>query len=68
LLPRIYITLLLMSNWYEIGRAQVKLPEHILSVAEGKRYVFYRVVGDGIEVLRFLHARMEVCRHLSANL
>ena len=30
----------------------------------GKHYIFYRVAGNGIEVIRVLHQAMDVSRHL----
>lgn len=60
--------LALLAQFPGVGRSHVNLPEHILYVVEGKHYVFYHVVDDGIEVLRFLHARMDVMRNLSGLL
>ena len=30
----------------------------------GSHVIFYRVIGDAIEVIRILHARMDAIRHL----
>ncbi len=65
---RLESRLKLLAKFPEVGRSNVNLPEHILYVVEGKHYVFYHVVDDGIEVIRFLHARMEVLRHISEHL
>ncbi len=58
----------LLAEMPGMGRANPNLPDGILYVVEGKHYVFYRAVEDGIEVLRFLHARVDVLRHLSDHL
>ena len=51
-----------------LGRAHLRLPEHIYYVLEGKHYIFYKSVDDGIEIIRILHTRMDVIRHLSGKL
>ena len=38
---------------------------YLIHVVEGKHYIFYKKVEDGIEVLRFLHHSMCILRHLS---
>jgi len=58
----------LMAKFPELGRTHVELPDHIFYVTEGKHYVFYKVVDDGIEIIRLLHARMEMIRHISKQL
>ena len=37
-------------------------------VVEGKHYIFYRRIGEDIEVLRFLHCRSDIISKLSAYL
>ena len=58
----------LLAKFPEVGRSHINLSEHVLYVVEGKHYVFYHIVEDGIEVLRFLHGRTDILRHISEHL
>ena len=52
----------------DIGRKHPKLSQDIYYVVEGKHYIFYKKVEEGIEVLRLLHHRMDILSHLSDEL
>jgi len=58
----------LLAKFPEVGRTHIELPDHIFYVAEGKHYVFYKVIDEGIEIIRILHARMDMIRHISKQL
>ena len=58
----------MLAKFPEIGRVNVNLPDHIFFVVEGKHYVFYKVVTDGIEIIRFLHARMDILKNISEHM
>jgi len=60
--------LAMLAKFPEIGRANINLPSHIYYVIEGQHYVFYRIVDDGIEILRLLHGRMDIFQHISDHL
>jgi len=57
-----------IAKFPELGRTHVELPDHIFYVVEGKHYVFYKIVDNDIEIVRLLHARMEMVRHISKQL
>ena len=57
-----------LAKFPEVGRKNINLPEYIIYVVEGKHYVFYKVVDDGIEVIRFLHSKMDIFNHISKYL
>ncbi|MCM8543459.1 MAG: type II toxin-antitoxin system RelE/ParE family toxin [Lentisphaeraceae bacterium] len=52
----------------DIGRKHPKLSTDVYHIVEGKHYIFYKKVDDGIEVLRFLHHCMDIISHLSDEL
>ncbi len=43
-----------------IGRERSEIKSGYRSLAEGKHVIFYRVGDDGIDILRILHARMDI--------
>ena len=65
---RLETRLMTLAEFPGIGRANVNLPDDILYVVEGKHYIFLKSVDDGIEVIRFIHARMDAVKHLSEHL
>ena len=65
---RIEDKLVLLAEFPGMGRTNDNLPGHILYMVEGEHYVFYRVVNDGIEVIRLLHVHMDVFRHIRGDL
>lgn len=54
----------LLSKNQDIGRScdQIRMGYRKYSV--GSHLVFYRKIGDGIEIVRFLHERMDVNQNL----
>ncbi len=52
----------------DIGRKHPKLAKDIYYLLEGKHYIFYKKVDEGIEVLRLLHQNMDIIKHLSNEL
>ena len=52
----------------DIGRKHPKLSANVYYLVEGKHYIFYKKIEDGIEVLRFLHHSMDILSHLSDEL
>lgn len=52
----------------DIGRKHPKLPSDLFYLVEGKHYIFYKKVDNGIEVLRFLHHSMDILTRLSDEL
>ena len=57
-----------LAKFPEVGRQNVHLPEHIFYVVEGKHYLFYKTVDDGIEVVRLLHSKMDIFKNFSEYL
>lgn len=57
-----------LAKFPEVGRKNINLPEHIFYVVEGKHYVFYKIVEEGIEVIRFLHSKMDIFNDISKYL
>ena len=51
-------------NFPDIGRKHPKLSSDVYYISEGKHYIFYRKVEDGIEVLRFLHHQMDIISNI----
>ena len=41
-----------------LGRSHIRLPEHIRYVLEGKHYIFYKQIAEGIEIIRVLHTTL----------
>jgi toxin ParE1/3/4 len=58
----------LLIEFPELGNNHPMLRSDFRYVVEGKHYIFYRRVGDDIEVLRFLHCRSDIISKLSAYL
>ncbi|HKI49963.1 MAG TPA: type II toxin-antitoxin system RelE/ParE family toxin [Desulfobacteria bacterium] len=58
----------LLIGFPELGNNHPMLRSDFRYVVEGKHYIFYRRVGDDIEVLRFLHCRSDIISKLSAYL
>jgi len=58
----------LLIEFPELGNNHPMLRSDFRYVVEGKHYIFYRRVGDDIEVLRFLHCRSAIISKLSAYL
>jgi toxin ParE1/3/4 len=52
----------------DIGRKHPKLAPDIYYLVEGKHYIFYKKVKNGIEVLRLLHHKMDIISILSDEL
>jgi toxin ParE1/3/4 len=52
----------------DIGRKHPKLPSVIYYLVEGKHYIFYKKIENNIEVLRFLHHKMDIISQLSDEL
>jgi len=52
----------------DIGRKHPRLSSDIFYIVEGKHYIFYKKIDEDIEVLRFLHHRMDVIAILSDEL
>ena len=52
----------------DIGRKHPKLSPDIFYLVEGKHYIFYKKIDKDIEVLRFLHHRMDIISILSDEL
>jgi len=60
--------LLAIVDFPDIGRKHPKLATEIYYISEGKHYIFYKKVSDGIEILRFLHHQMDIISRLSEEL
>jgi toxin ParE1/3/4 len=57
-------TLLLIERNPRIGHAGASLPDTHLVYSVGSHVVVYRIRRDAIEVIRILHRRMSILRHL----
>jgi toxin ParE1/3/4 len=57
-------TLLLIERNPQIGHAGVGLPSMYLVYPVGSHVVVYRIRNDAVEVIRILHKRMSILRHL----
>ncbi len=58
------LTLLLKHP--EMGRSHPMLRNDFRYIVEGRHYIFYREVDEGIEILRFLHCRCDLMSKLAA--
>ena len=52
----------------DIGRKHPKLPANVYYLVEGKHYIFYKKLDQDIEILRFLHHKMDIISQLSREL
>ena len=52
----------------DIGRKHPKLPSNIFYLVEGKHYIFYKKIDKDIEILRFLHHKMDTLSQLTDEL
>ncbi|NQZ58928.1 MAG: type II toxin-antitoxin system RelE/ParE family toxin [Lentisphaeraceae bacterium] len=52
----------------EMGRKHESLPANIRYIHEGSHYIFYKKADDGIEILRFLHEKMDIIEQLGEEL
>ena len=57
-------TLDLLANDPQLGRACDEIRAGYRKFPAGGHIVFYRAIADGVEVVRILHASMDVERHL----
>jgi len=54
----------ILAKFPDTGRRHNKLAPHILYAVGEAHYIFYKVIPEGIEIIRLLHHRMDVVRHL----
>jgi toxin ParE1/3/4 len=47
-----------------MGRPGPEIRQRYYKCRSGSHFVFYRLIADGINVVRILHERMDVARHL----
>jgi toxin ParE1/3/4 len=52
----------------KLGIARDDVRQGYRSAHVGRHVVFYRIVGDGIEIVRVLHDRMDLERHLQLEI
>lgn len=52
----------------ELGRSHPMLRGDFRYIVEGRHYLFYRIAGGDIEVLRFLHCQCDLAEKLAAYL
>lgn len=62
-LGQIFETLERLATGAEVGRPVI-VRDGYLKVPVGRHLVFYREGKDGVDVIRILHQRMDVDRHL----
>lgn len=48
-----------------LGRNIAKIPQQYLRVKYRSHFIFFRVVGDEVRIIRILHQRMDAARHLN---
>lgn len=60
LLDRVNDVLFMLSKSPKAGRARPELGENIRSFPVASYILFYRTGGDGIEIIQFLSARLDI--------
>lgn len=49
-----------LAEWPEIGRQREELASHLRSLVVGRCVIFYRLMGNGIEIVRVLHGARDL--------
>ena len=49
-----------LANWPQIGRRRSELAANLRSFSVGRYVIFYRPLGNGIEVVRVLHGARDL--------
>jgi toxin ParE1/3/4 len=57
-----------LGNFPETGRARDDIAPGLRSTVIARHVLFYRVTGDGVEVLRILHGRRDIRRIMKDEL
>jgi toxin ParE1/3/4 len=47
------------------GRNAARIPVHFLRAQYRSHFIFYRIVGNDVHVIRILHQSMDAARHLN---